>query len=225
MLVPRQLRGASEGGRPRGEIKHRRGEAVHPEAGIDLDCPEHADRLPSIQPAGNRDAIAADVEEGTTSGFEAVADVVGVDVVIREVGVHRAKVAEIAAAEHLMRRDPPGMEPVHECFHHLELRVPTSLGGEQPGPFGIEGERLLAEDMLPRLEGAHGPWDMERVGEGDVDGIDLGILEQLLIATMMHRAAGLGRHLLGPRPAARGHGGQQPRGRFPDGRNHPSHGD
>ena len=52
-----------------------------------------------------------------------VADVVRVVVVVREVRVDRAQLADAAVAHQLPGRLPLRMEAVHERFHHLQSRV------------------------------------------------------------------------------------------------------
>lgn len=80
--------------------------------------------------------------------------------------------------------------------------VPDTLGGgvvpvveglhqDLPGPLGglhhllrfllVVGQRLLAEDVLPGLEGLDGPLVMQPIGGGDVDRLDLGVSQKGLV--------------------------------------------
>src|SRR5262245_8942172 len=43
-------------------------------------------------------------------------------------------------------------------------------------------ERLLAEHMLPGLQRSDRPVDMQVIGKGEVDGIDLLVAQELLVA-------------------------------------------
>jgi hypothetical protein len=85
---------------------------------------------------------------------------------------------------------------VHEAFHEQAAGL---LGG-------VEGalhlgrppvERLLAEDVLARLERADRPLDVERVRERDVQGVELGIGEQLVVGAVGPLEAVLARVVLG----------------------------
>src|SRR2546423_11888313 len=64
------------------------------------------------------------------------------------------------------------------------------------------GERLLAEHVLPRLERAHHPFDVQRVRERDVDRVDLGIAEQRVVAPVCPLDPVLPRIRLRPSPIA-----------------------
>ena len=65
------------------------------------------------------------------------------------------------------------------------------LGQDEPGPIGeverfvdlgrMAGVRLLAQDMLAGRQRAHRPGVVERVWQRDVDRLDVGILEQVVI--------------------------------------------
>src|SRR5262249_49503428 len=47
---------------------------------------------------------------------------------------------------------------------------------------GVAGVRLLAEDVLARLERPHRPVVMHAVGQADVDGVDLGVGQHRVVA-------------------------------------------
>ena len=72
---------------------------------------------------------------------------------------------------------------VHEPLHQQPL---VGLGCIEC-PLDLDRaavERLLAQDMLARLDRAHRPLDVHRVRERDVDGLDIGVLEQRLVASV-----------------------------------------
>jgi hypothetical protein len=51
----------------------------------------------------------------------------------------------------------------------------------------VARERLLDEDVLPRLERAGRPFDVERARERDVDGVHVGVREELVVAPVRAR--------------------------------------
>ena len=63
---------------------------------------------------------------------------------------------------------------------------------------GAARQRLLAEHVLAGLERADRPLDVQRVGQRDVDRVDLGVGEQRLVGAVRARDAVLG----GEGPAA-----------------------
>ena len=54
---------------------------------------------------------------------------------------------------------------------------------------GVPAERLLAEDVLARLDGLDRPLAVERVRERDVDGVDVRVLEERLVGAVRARDA------------------------------------
>ena len=71
-----------------------------------------------------------------------------------------------------------GMEAVHERFHQDDLRL-LGRGEHRPDLGFAQGERFLAEDVLPRPGGPDRPLGVEVVGQGDVDGVDPGVFDEL----------------------------------------------
>jgi hypothetical protein len=68
----------------------------------------------------------------------------------------------------------PRLPPHHQGVDHLAhlLRL-----------LRVEGGRLLAEDVLARPRGLDVPLGVERVGERVVDDVDLGVVDDVLVAT------------------------------------------
>jgi hypothetical protein len=62
-----------------------------------------------------------------------------------------AHLAHDALPEQLREAYRLRMEPVHKALHQREPRSSRDLDGSL-GFFGVQGERLLAQDMLARLE-------------------------------------------------------------------------
>ena len=76
-------------------------------------------------------------------------------------------------------------------------------GGRRAG--GPPRKRLLAEHVLAGLRGAHGPLDVQRVGQRHVHGVDVRVGEQRLVAPVRARDAVLGGVGLGTRLVAARH--------------------
>ena len=92
-----------------------------------------------------------------------------------------------------------GMVRPHEAVHEFDLLRPAIVH-DRPGLRGGRGERLLAQDVLAGVGGFAGPFGVQGVGERDVDGVDVSIGEQRLVAAMGDRDVrgfGRGRRLLG----------------------------
>ena len=120
-------------------------------------------------------------------------------------------VSESAEAERRADHPRPADRPAVDELGQLPgLRVVAPherLHQQAPGPVGrVEGgldlrgaarHRLLAEHVLARLERADRPLAVERVREGDVDGLDVRVVEQRLVAAVRALDAPLPRVLLG----------------------------
>ncbi len=71
----------------------------------------------------------------------------------------------------------------HECF--LEHQAGAIGGIERFHDLvRVARVRLLAQDVLAGCQGPQGPLVVERVGQADIDGIDRGIGQQVVIAAM-----------------------------------------
>ena len=69
-----------------------------------------------------------------------------------------------------------------------------------------QADRLLAEDVLVRLERADRPGHVQMVGQRIVNGVDVAVGEQFLVRAVGLFDAELGGDRLGPRQVARGNG-------------------
>ena len=111
-----------------------------------------------------------------------------------------------------MRADHEGFLDLHaHPIAHLE-QLPRLRGRQCNG--------LLAEHVLPRFGRAHRPWHVQMVRQRIVDGVDIGIVQQIVV-----RAVRLGdAQLVGRRPGllavARGDRGDGRELPFLHGRNH-----
>jgi hypothetical protein len=93
---------------------------------------------------------------------------------------------------------------VHERLH----QEPVVLVGHVEGTLDlprVPAQRLLAQHMLAALQRADAPLDVQRVGQGDVDDLDVGVLQQLLVAAIRPRDTVLARVFRGARLVSAGH--------------------
>ena len=74
-----------------------------------------------------------------------------------------------------------GVEAVHEAFHQRQM---ASLEGfyNFRGFVGIQRKRLFQKHRLARLCGPDRPFQMHRIWQRDIEGIDGGIGEQRFVA-------------------------------------------
>jgi hypothetical protein len=98
---------------------------------------------------------------------------------------------------------------VHEVLEHAQAAAGGGRGGlELPQRPHREGGRLLERDVLARREGGEGDVAVEVVREEDVDGVDVGRAEELLVIGERLGRAPLGATPLGERRIAVAHGDQ-----------------
>ena len=97
------------------------------------------------------------------------------------------------------------MMPVHEAFHQHEPVAPRELE-DRLDLAGATRERLLAENVLSRLERKRRPLNVERVRQRDVDRVDLVVREQRVVAPVRAPDPVRTRVRVGPRSVAAGDG-------------------
>jgi hypothetical protein len=95
--------------------------------------------------------------------------------------------------------------PPHECLH-AEAAGALRRVEQFFDPLGVSRHRLLAQDVLARPEGTNRPFDVERVRERDVDHLESGIGEQLLVRAVRLRDVVVSRVRHGARELAAGDG-------------------
>ena len=126
------------------------------------------------------DRVASGVHERPAPEVPAVADVARSQQWEAEVRLEMQDRADLARVED---RPQPGEQRMVAIVEGLDEHTTRPLGG--PGHRFCLGdarrERLLAEHVLARLERADGPLGVERVRQGIVDGLDLGIREERLV--------------------------------------------
>jgi hypothetical protein len=88
----------------------------------------------------------------------------------------------------------------------LRQQPPLALGHvERPLDFcRPAAERLLAQDVLAGLERAQSPLDVQRIGKRDVDGLDVGVGQQRVVAAIRPFDPLIARVSLGPRLVSAG---------------------
>lgn len=85
--------------------------------------------------------------------------------------------------------DAPGVEPRPHGLHEEQLLLPRLLD-QQPRLLGRDGERLLAQHVLARLERQHGVLEVVAVRRRDVDDVDVGVRHELGVGTVGRRVRG-----------------------------------
>ena len=88
-------------------------------------------------------------------------------------------VAELAGAHDLDQSLGEGVVFVVEGLHHHQTWVAVDDLGHGPGLVGVGGEGLLAQDVLAGPQRGDGPVAVQPVGEGVVDGVDVGVRDEL----------------------------------------------
>ena len=109
------------------------------------------------------------------------------------------------------------MELVHEAFHQQDA---GGLGrGDHGLRFrGVHGQGFLAEDVLAGPQGPDGPLGVEVVRQGDVDGVDGRVLDEVLVRPEGAVDVEADRPVPGPGFVPGGDGGQEAVPRCEDGR-------
>ena len=140
-------------------------------------CPKTLSGSPPRQPRA-ADAVAADVHQRAALDVRAQPDVVRVVERVAERRADEPELADRALVDQLLQPLRLRIVAVHE-----------GLGQEAAGAVGrverrldllrMARERLLAQHVLAGLDRADRPFAVHRVRQGDVDGLDLRILEQL----------------------------------------------
>ena len=147
---------------------------------------DHAPRLLTEGKARSLNAVAADVVDAAAARLHAVADVRGIDVEVAEMRIDGAQLADAAFVEQLAQAQPLRRAANHEGF--ADFHAGAFAHAEQRFGFGHgHAERFFAEHVLAGLGGLHRPRNVQLIGQRIVDGVDVGIGEQLLI-----RAVGRG---------------------------------
>ena len=137
---------------------------------------------PGGEQAEEADRVAAHVHGGAAGQGQLVADVALLPQRGREGDVDLGDVAQLARADDLDQALGQGVVLVVEGLHDHQPGVAVVRLRHGPGLVGVGGERLLAQDVLAGLEGGDGPVPVQAVGEGVVDGVDVGVVDQLLVA-------------------------------------------
>ena len=174
--------------------RHSAAEVEHPlELLVDalraqLLLPAYRDRRVPRQPARHVDAVGADVVERAAAELGPAADVLRILDREREDRPDAAQVPDRPGGEALAHDAPLRMEAVHERLHPDHV----ALGAVGDGVLRLgarTGCGLLAEHVLARVGAALRPLGVEMVRQADVDGVDLGIGEQLVVAADPHDVA------------------------------------
>ena len=169
---------------------------------------DHAPRLLAEGEARGLNAVAADVVDAAAARFHAVADVGRVDVEVAEMRVHGAQFADAAFVEKLAQAQPLRSAADHEGFADLDAGAGAHF--EQRFGFGHgHAERLFAEHVLAGFGGLDCPGNVQLIGQRIVDGVDVGVGEQLLVGAVGRGNTKLAGRLAGFGQIARGDGGNR----------------
>ena len=154
--------------------RHRPGEGdVDP--GLSRRHAEDALRLTGQEP-GAADAVATNVHQSAAVQIGREPDIGWIRQGEAEGGADGTELPDRPAGDELLEPRSLGVVPVHE---RLRQQEPGSVGRVEHllDVVGLPAQRLLAEDVLPGLERLDRPLDVERVGQGDVDRVELGVRE------------------------------------------------
>ena len=134
-----------------------------------------------------------------------VANIVRVGVEVAERADYRTELSDTARVKQLSQPQPLRMTADHECFADLDTGARTH--GEQSFSLRYsQAERLLAKHVLARFSRLNGPRHVQVVGQGDVNGVDCRVGEQLFIRSVRGGDAQSFGCFLGPGQIARSDG-------------------
>ena len=175
-LVQLRLGGTGEVQVPvTGEVHDRRAQDVGAEIRLFHDQARGLGRLGVEHEAGGENRVAANVEDGPAAHIGLVAHVTGIDVVEAELAVDRPYLANSAGLHQLSGLHPLRIEADHEGLGQDQVRAQIHQRFEFRR---AEGDRLLAQHVLARLQRPARPFDVQVVGQGDIDRIDVIAFEQ-----------------------------------------------
>ncbi len=161
----------------------------HPAAEGDVDAvtanhlhAAHELRLAGQQPRCAH-AVAADVHQRASLQIGAQAHVSRIVEVEAEGGADEPQAADRAGPDELHQARGLRVMAIHERLHEQTV---VALGQVERRPHvGLAAaQRLLAQHVLARLQRPAGPLQVQRVGQRDVDGVDVRIGQQRLIAVV-----------------------------------------
>ena len=152
-----------------------------------------------------RDVVTADVHQGAALDVGAEADVLLVVEAVREGRPDQPDLADRAVTDELHELGGLRVVAVHE---RLAQQSAAPLGGVECRIhlLRVAREWLLAEHVLAGLERLDRPLGVQRVRQRDVDRLDLGIGEQVLVRAVGARDLPLAGVRLGPGLVAAGNG-------------------
>ena len=163
------------------KVHQRADQTVGLEFRVTLDQRNRAHRFAAEQQARGDDGIAADVVQRAAADIGLVADIGRIAVEIRKVGLDRAQVAQSAAAHAVAHGQPLRVKAHHKGFHdvHLlrDLAQLRGLGRRQ-------SHGLLAQHVLARARRHQRQRHVLVVRQGVVDGFNLGVGQQFLVAAV-----------------------------------------
>lgn len=131
---------------------------------------------------GERERIAADVHQAAAGQVWREADVVRVaEQTELERGRHRANVLEFLVGE-FEGAFGARVILVHERLHQCHVAV-VAVVDDVAGLCGVDGQWLLTEHVNTGVGGLLRPLRVERVRQRNVDGVNTGVLEEVIVAS------------------------------------------
>ena len=157
------------------------------EADVDSSLVEDVRSVHLMRLAGEQscrvDAVAADVHQRATVRLGEEAGIGGIVGREAECGADQPELPDGAVVHELREPERLRMMAPHETFHQVQ---PLALRDVECAlRLRLVGcQRLLAQDVLARLERPDRPLDVLPVGQRDVDGLDVGVLEEPVVAAV-----------------------------------------
>ncbi len=145
---------------------------------------ENVIRLFAREHAREVDAVAADVHQSAAAERAIEADV-AVDAAgfVTKARADEPQLADLAGPDGIDHRVRQRMRPIHKRLDENELGLLRGI--EHLGRLRArQRERLFAKHMLAGAEGFDRPFMMERIREGEVNRLNVGVGEELVVAVV-----------------------------------------
>jgi hypothetical protein len=147
---------------------------------IVIDAGDNPSGLRGERIARCMDEIAADVHQSAPAALDLIADVLRIHVVVAEEAHDGTERSDAPFGEQFSKTQPLRITANHKGLADLH----SCAGADSSQGFRLgngEAERLLAENVFAGLRGLDGPWHVQLVGKGIVDGVDIGIGQKLFV--------------------------------------------
>ena len=168
-----------------GVFEDERGGHVHPGLRVKAYMRLNANRIGAGNKARKGDGVHAAVVNTAAAQRFNQADVAGVVDDEGHAGVNVAQGADFARGDDLLETAALGM--VHKDKGLKEQHVGLAASLDHLPAFGRgDSEGLFAKDVFARLGGFDGPFGVQRIGQRDIDRVDVRVVEQGLVTAQRH---------------------------------------